>query len=261
MDLQRLSRPRTDVSVPDGAEIWDLTSEEAGAAIETLAADTARAILATLYEEPRTASEIAEATEHSLQNVNYHLGNLREANLIEVADTRYSQKGTEMKIYSPTTNAVLLLSQETTAERIRNLLSRLVGGIGLLAIAALAFRSVIVGGVIDVPGIEVETVPAGGDEGDDAATGDTDDAGDGEDGLDEGGGTDDATEGSTDAEQGGEQEDVPEFDGLADTDLIVETINPLEHLPLLLDPGVVFFLGGLVMLLVFLGVQLYRGRL
>ncbi len=232
MDLQQLTRSRPTVSLPDQAEIWDLASEEAGEAIETLAAETARRILAALYDEPRTASELAEATDNSLQNVNYHLTNLREAGLIEVADTRYSRKGTEMKIYAPTTNAVLLLSQQSTADRIKQLLSRLVLGIGMLAITALAFRSLFVYGIVDVPGVSV------GPRGTDDAAGDS--GGDG---------------GGDGADIQAESEDLG-----GNTGELIETINPLEHLPWLLDPGVVFFLGGLTVLVVFLGIRWWRAR-
>lgn len=250
MDLQRLSRPR--VTVPDDAEIWDLTSEEAGTAIETLAADTAREILSQLYHQPQTASELAAATDNSLQNVNYHLKNLVGADLIEVADTRYSSKGTEMKIYAPTTNAVLLLSQESMATRIKKLLAHLVGGVGALAIAAITFRSLIVGGLINVPGVEVETV---------APTEEDDGPGDdGAAGADEGDTDDAAAEDAQDStDQDGVNEEVYDVD-LPAPETAVETINPIEHLPFLLDPGVVFFLGGLFLLLVFLGVSWWQGR-
>lgn len=219
MDLAQLTRGQTTVTVPETAEVWDLTSEEAGKAIKTLGADTAREILACLYEQPQTASELANATENSLQNVNYHLQNLVEAGLIEVGDTRYSQKGTEMKIYTPTTNAVLLLSQESVASRIKQMLARLVTGIGALAIGAIVFRTLVVGGLITVPGVDVEPEPRAED-------------------------TDDAGTLSTEAEP---QE--------RSTGELVDVIQPLDHLPFLLDPGVVFFLGGLTVLLVVLGVQ------
>lgn len=212
MDLQQLAR-RPTVTVPDDAEIWDLTSEEAGVAIKTLGADTARHILATLYEQPQTASELAEATENSLQNVNYHLNNLRDAGLIEVADTRYSQKGTEMKIYTPTTNAVLLLSQESTAAHIKRLLSRLVAGVGALAIGAIAFRYAVYAYLEDF-----------GTEEDQPFATRTDD-------------------------------DVMELQ--ADT---ATTAHPLEELPLFLDPGVVFFFGGLLVLLFVLALFYLRER-
>lgn len=226
MDIQRLTQLQPDVSITDDTEIWDLTSEEAGTAIETLSADTARKILSNLYQQPQTASELAKATDHSIQNVNYHLRNLTDAELIEVADTRYSRKGTEMKIYAPTTNAVLLLSQESTASRIKQLLSRLVSGIGAIAIGAIAFRSLVIGGLSGLP------------LGSDDEVEDTDDALLAED---------EATDLGTERQTTG-------------TEIIRDEItHSLEQLPFFLDPGVVFFTGGVVVLLVFLAISWRRG--
>lgn len=130
-----------------------------------------------------------------------------------MGDVEYSEKGNEMKIYVPTTNAVLLLAQESTASRIRRLLATIVAGIAIIGIGAILFRSFVVDGFVDVPGIEVETV----------ANGDAD------------------------------HDDDP--GRIIEPEIIVETINPLEHLPLLLDPGVTFFLGAVFALLVVLGIK------
>jgi len=91
---------REPVETDAGAESVSL--EDAGAVIDALASGTARSILATLYEQPRPASEIATAVDTSTQNVNYHLRKLSEADLVEVVDTWYSSKGAEMDVYAPT---------------------------------------------------------------------------------------------------------------------------------------------------------------
>mgnify|MGYP000400992427 FL=1 len=87
--------------VETDADAESVSLEDAGAVIDALASRTARSILATLYEEPRPASEIASAVDTSTQNVNYHLRKLREADLVEVVDTWYSSKGAEMDVYAP----------------------------------------------------------------------------------------------------------------------------------------------------------------
>lgn len=78
-----------------------ISIEAAGDVIDTLRTENAREILNQLYAEPTTASDIAAAIDTSLQNVQYHLDQLREAGLITVVDTWYSAKGTEMKVYGP----------------------------------------------------------------------------------------------------------------------------------------------------------------
>jgi DNA-binding transcriptional ArsR family regulator len=68
---------------------------------EALASETARAIVEQLTIEPATASELATQIDMSIQNVGYHLSQLREAGLIVEAGVWYSARGKEMSVYSP----------------------------------------------------------------------------------------------------------------------------------------------------------------
>ena len=68
--------------------------------LQVVSSTTAQMILATLDDDPATASDIAEAIDTSLQNVKYHLDHLDEADLIESVDTWYSSKGIEMTVYA-----------------------------------------------------------------------------------------------------------------------------------------------------------------
>ncbi len=75
----------------------------------------------------------------SLQNVQYHLGNLSEADLIEVTDTRYSEKGREMNVYAPADRALVVVAgREDETRGLKGALTRLIGGVGVLGIGAAA---------------------------------------------------------------------------------------------------------------------------
>lgn len=76
-------------------------SEDSNEIFSVLQSATARRILAELYDEPAVASELADRVGTSVQNIHHHLGNLRDAGIIEVAEIGYSSKGNEMKIYAP----------------------------------------------------------------------------------------------------------------------------------------------------------------
>ncbi len=224
MSLRRLVSPRREITLPDEPEIWDLSSEEAGQAFETLSSETARRTLSHLYEDPLTASELANRLDSSLQNVDYHLKNLLEAGLIEVVSTEYSSTGNEMKVYAPTNNAVLLLSEDSTARRIRNRLGRLFSSLLLIGLGALVFRTLFVGTIIDIPEVEISL----DDEEPEPVAEDVD--------LDDADPADDTYQLDT----------AEEF---------VATIDPVEHLPLLLDPGVAFLLGAVFAILVVVGLR------
>jgi DNA-binding transcriptional ArsR family regulator len=93
---------------PTAATVVDLTDDADAARIEALAADTARAILSSLHDEPSTASEVASAVDTSLQNAHYHLTKLADVGLVEVVETWYSSRGSEMPVYAPTIEQMVL---------------------------------------------------------------------------------------------------------------------------------------------------------
>lgn len=100
MDASRSAYPiHRDLDVD--ASRGTMSLADAQPAFEALRASTARSLLQRIYDDPATASELADRTETSIQNAQYHLDNLREADLIEVVGTWYSTKGREMDVYAP----------------------------------------------------------------------------------------------------------------------------------------------------------------
>jgi DNA-binding transcriptional ArsR family regulator len=78
----------------------NLPLDEAGPVLESLSSDTAQSIVVELAGEPATPSEIVDRVGTSIQNVSYHLSRLEDAGLVTVVGTRYSEKGSEMKLYA-----------------------------------------------------------------------------------------------------------------------------------------------------------------
>ncbi|WP_251328437.1 ArsR/SmtB family transcription factor [Haloplanus pelagicus] len=144
-----------DVSAEGDGElrVLSLTDDDADDLIGSISSETARSILAALEESPATASELAENVSTSLQNVRHHLGNLEEVGLVEVADTRYSVKGREMKVYAPTEDSlVVCVGSDANKERFLDSLERFVGVLGLLAVGAVAIQRAFGAGVVDLGG-------------------------------------------------------------------------------------------------------------
>ena len=100
-------RPSIDHSPQDRSTL-ELTDADTGAVIQALSSETARSILACIEEAPGTASDIAQQVDTSLQNIRYHLENLRDAELIAPVDTWYSSKGREMTVYAPTARQLVI---------------------------------------------------------------------------------------------------------------------------------------------------------
>ncbi len=129
---------------PDLLAIDDAKADEIFAALSSA---TARSILTVLFERPRTASELADEADTSVQNVSYHLDNLRESDLVEVVETWYSDQGKEMKVYAPANEALVLFAgDEISRSSFFDAVKRLVGFVGLFGLlgviaARLARRS------------------------------------------------------------------------------------------------------------------------
>ena len=121
---------------PDDARVLDIEGEAADRAFEVLSSATARRILTAVYDQPRTPPEVRDEVGTSLQNVHYHLDRLEDADLIEPAGVGYSEKGSEMTIYAPRSEAVVLFAgRESDRSRLRRILGRVLGLYVLLAAA------------------------------------------------------------------------------------------------------------------------------
>ncbi|MFC3479002.1 ArsR/SmtB family transcription factor [Halobacterium litoreum] len=100
--------------------------------------ETARSILVSLYDDPQTASDVADAVDSSVQNVSYHLERLRDAGLIEVVETWYSEQGREMDVYAPANGSLVLFAgAERARPSVSRALRRALSGVVFVALASL----------------------------------------------------------------------------------------------------------------------------
>ena len=132
--------PQLQSSEPDPSaepRVLNLHGSEGDDVFETLSSKTRRDILKQLYEAPATPSELAGATETTIQNVHYHLEKLSAVDLVEQVGTQYSEKGNEMRVYAPANDPIVIVESEETKSRVESRLERIVGVLSLLAIASL----------------------------------------------------------------------------------------------------------------------------
>jgi DNA-binding transcriptional ArsR family regulator len=213
-------------SLPDATpeerepRVVGVDDDEADDLIAALGSETSRDILSTLHDRPATKSELADEVDTSLQNVQYHLSRLDEADLVDVVDTVYSEKGREMDVYAAADEPLVLFaggSEESTG--IKTALMRLLGGYGIIGLAALAAQRLLSVGSLGGSGFTARS--GGGDAGTATA-----------DGGDGGGGP--------------TVESVPDQNTAADgADGAVELVgDPIaQYAVSLVEPGAVFFLG------------------
>lgn len=130
-------RQSVDLGDERGHKLVGLDDDVADDVFEALSAGTTRQVFRELHESPQTASDLAAVTDTSVQNVQYHLEKLIDVDLVEVADVWYSERGTEMKVYAPTDESLVLFAGRDAEGTLRSLLKRLAGGVGVLAPATV----------------------------------------------------------------------------------------------------------------------------
>src|SRR6056297_865579 len=135
--------PSTSDASPQSGEprVIGVDSDDADDLLGALSSDTARELLASLHEDPATASALAETIDTSLQNAQYHLGKLEEADVVQVVDTVYSEKGREMKVYAPADQPLVVFAgNEEKTTGLKSALSRLLGAFGALGLLSVAVQ-------------------------------------------------------------------------------------------------------------------------
>ncbi|MFB6202806.1 MAG: ArsR/SmtB family transcription factor [Halorhabdus sp.] len=133
-----------DEATEQGPDVIALDDDAADEVFSALTSQTTRRILSALYEAPQPPSDIADTVDTSLQNVNYHIHKLEDADLIEVVDSTYSNQGKEMSIYAPTNQAlVLFASNDIDEPSLVDALKQLLGFVGVFALISLLIDPLI----------------------------------------------------------------------------------------------------------------------
>jgi DNA-binding transcriptional ArsR family regulator len=240
MPGNRLLPSRSTVERGDGSRVVGIREDAADEVFEALSSRTAREILSVLYEEPDTASSVADDVGTSLQNATYHLEKLVEADLVEVADTWYSEQGREMNVYAPASESlVVFAADEASKPSLKERLLNVLGALGILGVASLVVQRLFGG-----QGAQPAVQPRVGDGGEPGPV-------------------------TTEAEQVGIMQDQAQTQTGQETAEATDYVMENASTPVAegaadaaqgLPPGLLFFLGGLLALALVLGFVWYRRR-
>ena len=139
-----------------------LDSDEVSDLLSAISSETARTMLSALHDEPATPSELADRVDTSIQNAQYHLGKLEDADLIEPGGTAYSEKGREMTVYTPADRALVVVAGgEDDTSGLQSVLAQLLGGLGVVALGSVVVERLTRTGA----GPDVSLAETGGDAG------------------------------------------------------------------------------------------------
>ncbi|WP_226928625.1 helix-turn-helix domain-containing protein [Halomicrobium sp. ZPS1] len=123
---------------PDEPVIAGIEDEDADQLFDALSSEMSRAVLAACYDDGRTRSELADDLETSIQNISYHVDKLESAGLLEPVETRYGANGSEVLVYEPSKQAVVIAAGETTfVDRLSEAIDTLFAPVALAGLLAI----------------------------------------------------------------------------------------------------------------------------
>lgn len=88
-------------------------SLEAQKVAKAMSSPTSADLFSALTGNPQSATALSSLTGFPLTTVKYHLENMLSAGLVEISNTRWSEKGREMKIYAIKDQVVVFAPRKT----------------------------------------------------------------------------------------------------------------------------------------------------
>ena len=132
----------------DDVVVIQLGDERAQKIARAMASQTANAVIQAFGSGPLTSSEVARAMAIPITTASYHIENLLDAGILEVMETRWSEKGREVKVYG-LANQVFII-----APPVSDLRSVLQKYATLFAVAIFASLSLATFLPVVMPGIQ-----------------------------------------------------------------------------------------------------------
>jgi len=123
-----------------------------------MASQTANAVIQAFGSGPLTSSEVARRMAIPITTASYHIENLLDAGLLEVMETRWSEKGREVKVYG-LANQVLIIAPPVSD--LRSVLKKYTTLFAIVVFASLSLATFL---PLLLPAPEMPPVPrtAGG---------------------------------------------------------------------------------------------------
>jgi len=118
----------------DGVVVIQPGDERAQKIARAMASQTANAIIQAFGSGPLTSSEVARAMAIPITTATYHIENLLNAGLIEVMETRWSEKGREVKVYGLANQVLIIAPPESD---LRSVLRKYATLFGIVALASM----------------------------------------------------------------------------------------------------------------------------
>ena len=114
--------------------------ERAQKIARAMASQTANAVIQAFGGGPLTSSEVSRQMAIPITTASYHIENLLDAGLLEVMETRWSEKGREVKVYG-LTNQVLIIAPPISD--LRSVLQKYATLFGIVVLSSLGLWAIL----------------------------------------------------------------------------------------------------------------------
>ncbi|HLC85977.1 MAG TPA: winged helix-turn-helix domain-containing protein [Candidatus Nanoarchaeia archaeon] len=109
---------------------------------QVISSDTARKILSLLADKPLSETEISEKLSMPLPTVHYNIQQLLKANIIEIKDFLWSEKGKKIQLYK-LSNKLIIIAPKTSSisfiEKLKDIIPVVLGGF-LVSVGIYAYQ-------------------------------------------------------------------------------------------------------------------------
>jgi len=133
--------------------------ERAQKIARAMASQTANAVIQAFGGGPLTSSEVSRQMAIPITTASYHIENLLDAGLLEVMETRWSEKGREVKVYG-LTNQVLIIAPPISD--LRSVLQKYATLFGIVVLSSLGLWAILPAVLPALEGMPPEPRLAGG---------------------------------------------------------------------------------------------------
>lgn len=124
--------------------------ERAQKIARAMASQTANAVIQAFGSGPLTSSEVARRMGIPITTASYHIDNLLDAGLLEVMETRWSEKGREVKVYGLANQVLIIASPESDLRSVLQKYATLFGIVILASIGLWMFLPAVLPALGDV---------------------------------------------------------------------------------------------------------------
>ncbi len=125
---------------------------------EILTSDAGRIILKSLLSDELTANQISQKSGISLQLVKYHLNKMQDLGIVSVSKTEKNSKAHDMKFYTATKFAIMILPQ-SESEKVRQSLVQSLRKFSKITAVMLATAGALLGTHLSQSMMTVKDIP------------------------------------------------------------------------------------------------------